>query len=111
MLIAVETEISREIIGDHSPRVQLIAFDIDNDVGLFKLHDSYADQKNFINIDWIMERDDAYSTRLQFGVAAACCGYSESLSELQSEKIQLHAAQHLSQKLVNFLSISIPSQE
>lgn len=106
MSIAIETEISREIIDEFSPHVQLIAFDVDNDIGLFKLQDKYAGQKNFINIDWILKRDDAYFTQLQVEVTAACCGYSGMLSELQSKQVQNQAAHHLSQVQTVFVSFS-----
>ena len=75
--LAVESEISQTILSKYSLRLQLVAFDVDNDVGLFKLQDKYANQKDFVNIDWTMKRDDAYSNQLPFGVKVACCGFSE----------------------------------
>lgn len=100
----VESEISQTILSEYSPRVQLIAFNVDNDVGLFKLQDKYADQKNFVNIDWIMERDDVYSHQLPTGAKAACCGFSGAISEFQSKQVQDQAAHHLSQMPVAFVS-------
>lgn len=94
---AVESEITNIILNEYSPRVQLVAFDVDNDVGLFKLQDRFADQKNYVDINWIMEGDDAYSSQLQIGTKAACCGFNGSVSELHSRMIQDQAAQYLSQ--------------
>lgn len=55
---AVENEISQEIIDEYSPRVRLVGFDIDNDIGIFKLEDNYSDQTDFIDYQWIIERDE-----------------------------------------------------
>lgn len=75
--LTVESENSQTILGEYSPRLQLIAFDVDHDVGLFKLQDRYPDQRDFVNIDWLMERDDAYFNDLPVGAKVACCGFSE----------------------------------
>ena len=92
----VETEISRQVVDAYSPCVQLIAFDINNDVGLFRLQDRYPDQPNFVDVNWLLERDDAYSRQLPVGCKAACCGYSTTVSEDDSRKVQDQAAHVLS---------------
>lgn len=108
----VESEISRQLITEYSPRAQLVAFDIDNDLGLFKLQDQYPDQKDFVEISWILERDEAYDNQLPVASKAACCGYSAAVSETDSKHIQDQAAHHLSQvpvAAVSFYWIKIRS--
>ena len=92
----VESEISRELLTEYSPRAQLVAFDIDNDLGLFKLQDQYPDQKDFVDISWILERDEAYNSQWPVASKAACCGYSAAVSEKDSKHVQEQAAHHLS---------------
>ena len=91
----VETEISRQVLSQYSPRVQLVAFNLDNDMGLFRLQDHYPDQSNFIDISWLLERDDAFSNQLPVGSKAACCGFSATVSAEGSRKIQDQAAHQL----------------
>lgn len=95
----VENEISRQLITKYSPRVQLVAFDIDNDLALFKLQGQYPDKKDFVDISWILERDEAYNNQLPVASKAACCGYSGAVSEEASKQIQNQAAHHLSKVL------------
>lgn len=92
----VESEISRKLITESSPRAQLVAFDIDNDLGLFKLQGQYPDQEDFVDISWILERDEAFINHLPVASKAACCGYSDAVSEEDSKHIQDQAAHHLS---------------
>ena len=85
----VESEISRQVLNQYSPRVQFIAFNIDNDMGLFRLQDHYPDQSNLIDISWLLECDDAFSNQLPVGSKAACCGYSAAVSEEESKKFRI----------------------
>lgn len=47
--------------ANSASRVQLVAFDIENETGLFKLQDKYADQQNFIDVKWMLERDEVFA--------------------------------------------------
>jgi hypothetical protein len=108
VVFSVESEISRQVLTQYSPHVQLIAFNIDNDMGLFRLQDHYPDQSNFIDINWLLERDDAFSNQLPVESKAACCGYSAAVSAEESREIQDQAAHHLSKiplAAVSFCSI------
>jgi hypothetical protein len=108
VVFPVESEISRQVLTQYSPRVQLVAFNIDNDMGLFRLQDHYPDQSNFIDINWLLERDDAFSDQLPVGSKAACCGYSAAVSAQETREIQDQAAHHLSRiplSAVSFCSI------
>lgn len=91
----VESEISKTILTQYSPHVQLIAFSIENDMGLFKLQDHYPDQSNYVDLSWLLERDDAFSNKLLVGSKAGCCGYSALVSDKDSQEIQDQAAHHL----------------
>jgi hypothetical protein len=82
----------------------LVAFDIDNDLGLFKLQGQYPDQQDFVEISWILERDEAYNNQLPVASKAACCGYSAAVSEEDSKHIQQQAAHHLSKVPVDDVS-------
>ena len=84
----VESEISRQLITESSPGAQLVAFDIDNDLALFKLQDQYPDQKDFVDISWILKRDEACNNQLPVESKAACCGYNAAVSEEDSKHIQ-----------------------
>lgn len=96
VVFPVATEISRKVLNEYSPRVQLIAFDIGNDVGLFRLQNHFPDQENFIDISWLLEWDDARKNQLQQGSSAACCGFSAAVGEDESKQIQDQAAHYLS---------------
>ena len=107
--IAVETEITNSILSKYSPRVHLIAFDVDNDVGLFQLQDGFPDQPHHVNVDWIMDGDNAWQSQLPTGTKAACCGFNGSISELHSKMVQDQAAHHLSQVPLASVSYGIPT--
>ena len=93
---AVEGEISRHVLTKYSPHAQLVAFDINNDLGIFRLQNQYPDQKDFVDINWLLEREEAYHNQLPVHSKAACCGFSASVSEQASREIQSQAAHHLS---------------
>lgn len=93
---AVESGISRHVLTKYSPHAQLVAFDIDNDLGIFRLQNQCPDQKDFVDISWLLERDEAYNNQLPVHSKAACCGFSASVSEQASREIQSQAAHHLS---------------
>ena len=61
---AVEGEISRHVLTKYSPHAQLVAFDINNDLGIFRLQNQYPDQKDFVDINWLLEREEAYHNQL-----------------------------------------------
>lgn len=87
---AVENEISEKLLSEYSPRVQLVAFDVENEFGIFKLQDQYADRKDFIDIRWMLEYDEACSQQnlnLEPGTNAACVGYSAIISEDDSKTV------------------------
>ena len=70
----VETEISAQILGEYSPKVRLVEFDISNNVGIFLLGAQYPPMKHFVDPDWIVERDDLSTAVIGPGQIVACAG-------------------------------------
>ena len=96
---AVENEVSQEIVGEFSPRVQLVAFDTDNDIGLFKLQDQYPNQTNYIDYNWLLDRDELCQLNIPHSVKAACIGYSGKLSDEDARIVENEAAKQLGKAL------------
>ena len=105
---AVENEIPEKLLSEYSPRVQLAAFDVENEIRIFKLQDQYADQQYFIDIRWMLECDGARSQQninLEPGTNAACVGYSRMISEDDSKTVldqAIHQLWHLPIPYVSF---------
>ena len=84
----VESEICSQVLSLHSPKVQLLEFSAEDDIGIFKLQDQYPPREDFVNPNWLMERDEAYEQNLEPGRKVACVGYSGKISEEDARKIK-----------------------
>ena len=76
ILFGVESEISSQVLSSHSPKLRLIAFDIEHDIGLFKLVEEYPPNPVWADPKWIVERDEVPELGLKPGRKAACVGYN-----------------------------------
>ena len=95
----VETEIRSEILSVHSPKVQLLEFSAENDIGIFKLQDRYPPRSDWASPDWLMERDDAFRQDLSAGQKVACVAYNGKISEGDARRIKDEAAIQLQKTL------------
>ena len=95
----VETEISSQVLGKFSPKVRLIVWSAENDVGIFQLLPQFASQTEYINIDWLMEPEELYNQNLSPGRRAACIGYNGSLSKDLAKQVKHEASRELSKNL------------
>ena len=93
----MKSEISSRAICEYSSRVELLAFNIENDIDIYKLQNQYSNRNNYIDVGWIMNRNEACHNQLSAGVKAACCGFSGLLFEEELKQIQNQAAHHLDQ--------------
>jgi hypothetical protein len=96
---SVEIEVSAKILCEYSPRVLLVAFNVDHDLGIFKLQDEYPDRQDFIDVNWLMERDEAYHQGVAPESKAACIGFSSHVPENEAKLIKEQAAYKLSQHM------------
>jgi len=104
----VETEICSQFLSVHSPKVQLLEFSAEDDIGIFKLQDRYPPRSDWVNPDWLMERDDAYRQDLNAGRKVACVVYNGKISEGDTRKIKDEAAIQLQKNLQQFaFSVSL----
>ena len=95
----VESEICSQVLSSHSPKVQLVEFSIEDDIGIFKLQDCYPPRPDWVDPDWLLDRDDAYIKKLSAGRKVACVGYSGKISEEDAKKIKNEAAIKLQENL------------
>jgi len=104
----VETEICSQFLSVHLPKVQLLEFSVEDDIGIFKLQDRYPPRSDWVNPDWLMERDDAYRQDLNAGRKVACVVYNGKISEGDTRKIKDEAAIQLQKNLQQFaFSVSL----
>ncbi len=102
MSFTVENEISSKLLTDHhSPRIRLIGFQPDDDVGIFKLQDGYADREDWVPVESLVEPDEAVQYGLTEGTSVACVGFCGSVSDAQAYLIRDTARQHLLQQIGN----------
>ena len=95
----VESEICSQVLSVHSPKVQLLEFSVKDDIAIFKLQDCYPPTSDWVNPDWLMERDDAYKQDLNAGRKVACVAYNGKISEGDERKIKDEVASQLQKKL------------
>lgn len=88
----VESEICSQILSIFSPKVQLLEFSAEEDIGIFKLQDHYPPRSDYVNPDWLLERDEVYERDLKPGWKVACVGYSGKISEEDAVKVKNEAA-------------------
>lgn len=84
----VESEICSQILSQHSLKVRLVSFDTENYVGIFMLDEKYAPRSEWVQLDWLIERDQMYEKGLDAGRKVACIGYNARVSEGDEKKIR-----------------------
>jgi hypothetical protein len=89
-----------------SPKVQLLEFSAEDDIGIFKLQDHYPPRSDYVNPDWLLECDEVYERDLKPGRKVACVGYSGKISEEDAVKVKNEAAIQL-QKTVPQSALSV----
>ena len=90
-IFLVESEITAQILSEDSPKVQLLAFDVDDDIGIFHLMDGYPSSTNYIDPAWIIERDMIQQMNLPLGRKVACLGYNGRVDNDDVEAIMKEA--------------------
>ena len=76
---SVESEISSQVLSEFSPKVKLIEFSAEHDIGLYRLLDDYPARTEYLDPNWLIECDEAhgaYPDRLN----VACVGYNSKIS-------------------------------
>ncbi len=86
--LSIENEISSKLLSQFSPKVALVAHNIQNDLGLFRLLDQYPPSRNWIDLNWIMDRDELYNSQMHHEQQIGCIGYSNSLSDEDTKKVK-----------------------
>ena len=86
-LFHVENEISMMLLGPYSVTVRLVSFSVDNDIGIFKLHDTFPDRPDYINYNCLIERDEVHQQGIRPGTKAACVGFSAAIPEKEASMI------------------------
>lgn len=104
---SVENEISSQVLSKYLPKVQLVRFDVERDIGIFKLQDQFSSSSAFANPDWILEYDQLDNPELK-GAKVACIGYSSKISETDARNVQYAAWIQLQQNIQGLvLSVSL----
>ena len=85
----VETEVSTQLLSQFSPIVHLIGFDINWDIGIFKLADGLPPQQYWVDPDWILEQDTIEP--MTSGVPVGCVGYCGEVTDDASKAIHEEA--------------------
>ena len=94
----VENEISATVLGPYSPTVSLVRYNVECDLGIFKLQDGLPDREEFVDYRYIIERDEIYQQGLSPGTKAACVGFSAEIAENDGKMIIQQAAYELNRQ-------------
>lgn len=97
MSFAVESEICSQFLSLESSKVQLVQFNTRAEIGIFKLQDGYLSSPDWVDIDWLMEGDEASS--LNEGCQAACIAYNGRVTRQDEKEIKKQAWSRLQQNL------------
>lgn len=95
----VETEISTKLLGKLSPTVRLISFSVENDIGLFKLDDTFPDRQDYIDYHWLIERDELVQQDIAPRTKATCVGFSSEIAEAEAIDIGREVMQDLNRQI------------
>ena len=98
----VESEICSQVLSLHSPKVQLVEFSAKDDIGIFKLQENYPPRSEWVNIEWLMDRDEAYKLELKAGCKVACVAFNSKMTGEDRRNIKDEAARQLHQKAPKF---------
>lgn len=84
--IYVESEITSKVIDmQHSPVVQLIEYDVEADIGLFRLMDQYPPAHDWVRTSWMWERKEMHEFKTPDREWIACVGYNGRLTRFQKD--------------------------
>ena len=101
----VESEISSQVLSTHSPKVQLLDFSAEDDIGIFRLQDSFTPRENFVDPEWLMERNEVYNNHLPPGSNVGCLGYNSRISDDDKRRVTEIAASKLQLELHQFAAM------
>lgn len=101
----VESEICSQVLSFHSRKVQLLEFNAEHDIGIFKLLDRYPPISDWIDVDWLLERDKIYELNPIAGSKVACVVYNGPVNEEDARSIRNEATRQTSDILVSFSKI------
>jgi hypothetical protein len=88
-LFDVEQEISSEFLCEHSAKVQLIRYSREHDLGIFRLRDQDSSRTDWLDVDYLMERDEV--EKLLHHRLVGCLGYSDKIDPADVIHIQEQA--------------------
>jgi hypothetical protein len=100
----VESEICSQVLSEFSPKVQLVEFSAEHDLGLYKLQDHYPSRTEYLDPNWLMECDEAYRANLEDGRNVACVVYSSKISHEDVTEVMKQAAIQLQRTLSQFIT-------
>lgn len=95
----VESEICSQVLSEFSPKVQLVEFSAEHDIGLYKLQDHYSSRTEYLDPNWLMELDEVYRVNLEDGRNIACVGYNSKISPEDATEVMKQAAIQLQRTL------------
>ena len=84
MSLSVETEICSQVLSSASPKVKLVQYSTSADLGIFKLQDGYPSRPDWVDIDWLMDGNEAYGFKK--GCKAACVAYNGRMNEQDAKE-------------------------
>ena len=91
----VESEVCSQVLSLHSPKVQLLEFSAKDDIGIYELQDNYPSRSTWMNLEWLIERDDVYRLDLKARRKVACVAYNGKVTEEDTRDIRDEAARQL----------------
>ena len=94
-LYNVETETSSQLLSEESPKVQLIKYSTAHDLGIFRLHEQHPPRKEWIEIEWLMEGDEAHKQNLVAGQTVACIVFNGEMSPNDESAVKAAAFDYL----------------
>jgi hypothetical protein len=95
---SVESEITSQVFSEFSPKVKLIEFSAEHDVGLYRLLDDYPARTEYLDPNWLLEGDEIRGAYLD-GQNVACVGYNSKISSEDAKEVVARAAIKLERTL------------
>ena len=95
----VETEISAQLLSDESPKVKLLACSKDNDLGIFELMPQYSDRTDYVDPNWLIERDEISQRFTTKDRRVACVGFNATIKPNDIQAIKTATATQLQNKM------------
>lgn len=102
----IDSEVDPSPPSSRSAQAVLVAYSIDNDLGIFKLLDPSKPHETSVPLDWLMEREGPnWKQILSPGRRVGCIAYNAGTEFRFAEEIQYHTGRLLREQNLKLVSI------